>query len=163
MPILQRETRQSAVRRILLTTGLGILFGVPPIVALQALGLTWPLYAVAAIALIVGFVLAYSIVGFVVTAPVTPAPVEVPPSQGTMSFKQPPPGRTPTVIDQRLAAEKADLDRLDDERQHLGNPAFGGTEEQRIIWSELLDLELQDIDEQINRIRHEESLPGRFS
>jgi hypothetical protein len=52
----------------------------------------------------------------------------------------------------RLAEEKASLDRLDREREHRGDPSFGRPTEDRIVWGELLDLELQDIDEQLNRI-----------
>ncbi len=52
----------------------------------------------------------------------------------------------------RLTEEKACLEHLDAEREYPGNLDFGKTTEERIIWKELLDLELQDIDEQVSRI-----------
>jgi hypothetical protein len=53
---------------------------------------------------------------------------------------------------ERLAESRARLDRLDRERSRTGNRLLGKGVEQRIIWLELLDLELQDIDEQIERV-----------
>jgi hypothetical protein len=53
---------------------------------------------------------------------------------------------------QRLAEEKTCLEHLDAERAYRGDSGFGKTTEDRIVWSELLDLELQDIDEQVSRI-----------
>lgn len=37
-------------------------------------------------------------------------------------------------------------------RNHRQDPFFGKSAEERFIWRELLDLELQDVDEQIERI-----------
>ena len=37
-------------------------------------------------------------------------------------------------------------------RNHRQDPHFGITVEERIIWRELLELELQDVDEQIERV-----------
>jgi hypothetical protein len=51
----------------------------------------------------------------------------------------------------RLAEEKTCLDHLDAERAYRRDSGFGKTTEDRILWSELLDLELQDIDEQARR------------
>jgi hypothetical protein len=56
------------------------------------------------------------------------------------------------IIQQRLAEEKAYLEHLDLERVHRGDPSFNKTIEERIIWGELLELELQEVDEQIERI-----------
>lgn len=53
---------------------------------------------------------------------------------------------------QRLAEEKACLEHLDAERAYRGDSGFGKATEDRIVWRELLDLELQDIDEQVRRI-----------
>ena len=58
-----------------------------------------------------------------------------------------------TMIKQRLAEEKSLLDQLDSEREYRGDSSFRKTAEDRIVWGELLDLELQDFDEQLNRIR----------
>ena len=57
-------------------------------------------------------------------------------------------------IRQRLAAEKAGLEQLDAERERRGDSRFGRAAEDRIVWNELLDLELQDIDEHVSRIVH---------
>ena len=53
---------------------------------------------------------------------------------------------------QRLVEAKTELDRLDRERESRGDMAFGRHTEDRIVWAELLDLELQDIDERFHRI-----------
>jgi hypothetical protein len=58
-----------------------------------------------------------------------------------------------TMIKQRLAEEKSLLDHLDCEREYRGDSSFRKTAEDRIVWGELLDLELQDFDWQLNRIR----------
>jgi hypothetical protein len=51
----------------------------------------------------------------------------------------------------RLAAAVARLERLDVERERWGDSRFGKTAE-NIIWGELIELELQEIDEQVSRI-----------
>ena len=56
------------------------------------------------------------------------------------------------TIRERLAEARGRLERLDRERSFCGDPQLGKAVEQRIVWRELLDLELQDIDEQIERI-----------
>jgi len=53
----------------------------------------------------------------------------------------------------RLAAGAAYLEYLDAERARADYPAFGRAEEDRIVWAELLELELQRIDEELNRYR----------
>jgi len=55
---------------------------------------------------------------------------------------------------QRLAEEKAHLEQLDAERRRRRDSRFGKVAEDRIIWFELIELELQDLDEQVNRISH---------
>lgn len=52
----------------------------------------------------------------------------------------------------RLAEAFAVFDKLERQRAHGYDPVFCHLMEQRIIWRELLDLELQDADEQIARI-----------
>jgi len=59
--------------------------------------------------------------------------------------------KAPT-IHERLEKARACLALLDGERSLRGDPVFGKADEQRIVWRELLDLELQDFDEQIERI-----------
>jgi hypothetical protein len=76
-------------------------------------------------------------------------------------FPQPP--RRPAIanpgedgmepVRRRLADEKSLLDRLDAERESRGDPGLGKVRENRIVWHELIELELQDIEEQVTRIR----------
>ncbi|MDE3168045.1 MAG: hypothetical protein KGN36_19750 [Acidobacteriota bacterium] len=53
------------------------------------------------------------------------------------------------------------LDKLDRERQSCGNSSYEKAAEERIIWSELLDLELQDIDELLSRTDKTRGGPSR--
>ena len=55
-------------------------------------------------------------------------------------------------IRRRLTEGKSCLERLDAERQHRGDSRFGKATEDRIVWGELIELELQEIDEQVSRI-----------
>jgi hypothetical protein len=52
---------------------------------------------------------------------------------------------------ERLAKAAAYLERLDQERLSCGDPNLCKAIEERIIWRELLDLELQETDEEIER------------
>jgi len=51
-----------------------------------------------------------------------------------------------------VAKAAACLERLDEKRVVLGDPNLGKSVEERIIWCELLDPELQEFDEQIERL-----------
>jgi len=53
---------------------------------------------------------------------------------------------------QRLAEAATRLENLEAEREVRGDSRFGMTTENRIVWNELIELELQEIDEQVNRI-----------
>ncbi len=53
---------------------------------------------------------------------------------------------------QRLAQSFSRLQNIQLVRNHRQDPVFEKSSEERIIWRELLDLELQDVDEQIERI-----------
>ena len=55
-------------------------------------------------------------------------------------------------LQERLAKAMAYLERLDAERISHGDPNLGRSIEERIIWRELLDLELQAFDEEIERL-----------
>ncbi len=61
--------------------------------------------------------------------------------------------RLAETLRQRLIQEAACLERLDAERRASGDPHLGQPTEDRIVWSELIGLELQDIDERVARIR----------
>uniref|UniRef100_Q01Y14 Uncharacterized protein n=1 Tax=Solibacter usitatus (strain Ellin6076) TaxID=234267 RepID=Q01Y14_SOLUE len=62
---------------------------------------------------------------------------------------------------ERLESEKELLDALAAERAECRRPGFGISSEERIIWRELLDLELQDLDEQMSRLREEAARKAR--
>ncbi len=57
-----------------------------------------------------------------------------------------------SLLQERLAKAAAYLERLDVERISHGDPNLGKSIEERIIWRELLDLELQAFDEEIERL-----------
>ena len=54
--------------------------------------------------------------------------------------------------EERLALAAAFLERLADDRVRSGDPHLDKSLEKRIIWRELLDLELQEFDEEIERL-----------
>jgi len=58
---------------------------------------------------------------------------------------------TPVSLPERLAEAAKCLESLDQERAYRGDPTFGQSVEERIVWRELLDLELQDFDEEVER------------
>lgn len=53
---------------------------------------------------------------------------------------------------QRLMRGFSRLQDIQLVRNHRQEPLFGNSVEERIVWRELLDLELQDVDEQIERV-----------
>jgi hypothetical protein len=55
-------------------------------------------------------------------------------------------------LDERLVKAAACLEGLDWERASSGDPILGKAIEKRLVWRELLDLELQDFDEQIEHL-----------
>jgi hypothetical protein len=55
-------------------------------------------------------------------------------------------------LHERLAEAAACLERLHQQRASAGDPILGMATEKRIIWRELLDLELQAFDEQNERL-----------
>jgi hypothetical protein len=55
------------------------------------------------------------------------------------------------LLHKRLAKAAARLERLDAERACCGDPNLGKGMEERIIWRELLDLELQEFDKELER------------
>ncbi|MBZ5626280.1 MAG: hypothetical protein LAQ69_47490 [Acidobacteriia bacterium] len=133
---------------------LWLVFSIPS--ACGALGLRWMPYGVAAIA---GGLAAGLLIAWLADAlfPRTRTSGE---RRSLVSDRLNGPGHTKTeeclrsTICQRLDEGKARLEHLDTERTRRGDSGFGKTTEDRIVWGELLDLELQDIDEQIRRICH---------
>ena len=57
-----------------------------------------------------------------------------------------------SLLHERLVKAVACLEGLDWERSSCGDPTLGKAIEKRIVWRELLDLELQEFDEQIERL-----------
>jgi len=53
---------------------------------------------------------------------------------------------------ERLAEAKACLDYLDLERERRGDPDFGRLLEDKTVWRELLELELEDAEDRITRM-----------
>ena len=164
MPVLTSDADQSAHRAILLTTGLGVIFGlffgIPPALAARAMGLAWLPYSasVVVLGLMGGLVLAYLLVAFLHDGPrscqLTSGVARPPATQVQRRGESGDSGkRYPCSVGQRLAEEHLVLERLCAERERLHDSRFGSATEQRIIWGELLELELQDIDEQMSRIR----------
>lgn len=64
----------------------------------------------------------------------------------------PGPAARPNRFSDRLAEAVSWLEYLDRKRVLEGDPHYGKTIEERIIWRELLDLELQQVDEEIERL-----------
>ena len=56
------------------------------------------------------------------------------------------------ATDERLHRGFSRLKDIQLVRNHRQDPLFGKSAEERIVWRELLDLELQDVDEQIERV-----------
>jgi hypothetical protein len=123
------------------------------------MGVTWVPYGLVVIfsGLVVGLSLAYLAVAYLFDMPYLRIPVPVSPRAPVLK-----PLRTESrssanlvfsAIRRRLAEENVVLAKLDAERERLQDSHFGTTAEQRIVWGELLELELQDIDEQVSRIR----------
>ena len=54
-------------------------------------------------------------------------------------------------IARRLAEEFALLQQIDFERSARADFGYGRATEDRVIWRELFDLELQEVDEQVSR------------
>jgi len=128
----------------------GLVFSIPPAFGAHAPGLRWAPYGAAVITagLAAGLLIAFisdALYPPTRTSTAQPSPVRERPSGAD--------NRRATAIRQRMAEEKAWLEHLDTERERRGDSGFGKTTEDRIVWGELLELELQDIDEQVNRIR----------
>jgi hypothetical protein len=163
MPIQESDRDRSTSRIILLIVGFavifGLFFGLPPALGAHAMGWTWVPYGLGLIlcGLVIGLSLACLVVAFLFDMPIlrvsllTPRPRALSSSCTAVSRKS---GSCPfSAIGQRLADENVALAKLDAERARRHDSHLGTVTEQRIVWGELLELELQDIDEQVSRIR----------
>jgi len=135
--------------------GLGALFSVPSTVALSVKD---PLRVPLALAICAGSMAAGVLIALLTDCicPRTPAPsvdldsAAEPPRAFEDSGVRPRPANANA---RRLADAKNRLERLDAERELRHNPAYCQTAEDRIVWRELLELELQDIDDRVGRLR----------
>jgi hypothetical protein len=134
---------------------MALVLGVPSALGAHALGLRWAPHGVA----VVAFGLAAGLFNTLITNALFPrAPAQ---TGGRFPLTQRPgadrakTGRgAANALRQRLAEEKARLEYIDAERERRGNQGFGRASGDRIVWGELLELELQIIDEELNRIRN---------
>ena|SRR5579871_3857006 len=160
MPFLESNLYQSTMPRTLLAVGWGIImglfFGVPPAWAAHTMGMPWVPYgaAVITLGLIVGLLIAFTVEALV--------PREDEPTASLPSNLSNPVSRRAVEdpVARRLAREMASLERLDAEREYRPEPDYAQQIERQIVWKELLELELQDIDEQMSRIRSRSSMKG---
>lgn len=148
MPALQSKAHQPATGNILLITGLGFLFGLlfalPPALAVRSAGLHWFPFGIAALlpGMCASTMLAWLVVKFVFDAEL--------PVFGHSPLRRRLIAASP--VRDRLAEAADRLERLENERIRRRDFRYDKRVEERIIWNELLDLELQDVDEQIKRI-----------
>ena len=146
MPILEWKAKRPAVLVILAAAGLGAVSGF----------LSWRL-AEQGVAAIPAGLAAGLLIALVSGRLLLPA--RMPSDSGCSTAKQAA-GADDVKLEEcganairhRLAEEKASLEYLDAEREHRRELSFGKTIEERVIWGELLELELQDLDEQLRRI-----------
>jgi hypothetical protein len=148
MPTLELKLDHSPIRTVLLNCVgviIGVFFGIPPALGAHAMGLDWMPYGIAVIT--IGLV-----VGLLMASLVDALLPRKHPFVGRTSPAPETNNRAESGSSKRLSEQKARLDRLAAERRQRGDSVFGKTTEDRIVWGELLDLELQDIDEQLTRI-----------
>jgi hypothetical protein len=128
---------------------LGAAFGIPLALGTRALGLTWVpcCLAVMVAALVAGLLIALVLDALFPRARKA-AYGRTSVSESTERIEQCP----ASTIRQRLAEGKACLEWLDAEQDRRGDSGFEKATENRIVWRELLDLELQDVDDQLHRI-----------
>jgi hypothetical protein len=142
---------------------LGLAFGIASAFGCLALGWRWLPYGIAAITASVLAGLLIALIADVVFPVIRPAEgPRIPATKYRGSAdRSRAEARPRSKLGQRLAKEKVLLEDLDRERAHRRNSAFGKAAEERIVWGELLDLEIQDIDERLERICREADDPSK--
>lgn len=128
--------------------GLGTLFSIPSVVALYVMNAQWPRIACE---LCGGSMAAGILIAFLVD---TICPNATSASTAERPATHP---HDDSAASLRLAAAKHAIERIDAERQRRGDPAFGKAEEERIVWRELIDLELQGVDGHVDHLHGETS------
>ena len=141
MPILEAKKNRAPIPRGVLAAGAGAILGFQIWLAALVFGLAGTPYVAALIP-------AGAALGLLVT----------------VSLHRRPSSRTRPLPDsptcRRLAEEKACMDRLDAELEWRGGSGVEKAVEERIVWRELLELELQDLDERMDRIRGAAGIGG---
>ena len=134
--------------------GLGLAFGLASGFGGLAVGMKWIPYAVAAIvaSLVSGVLVALiaDAVYPVVCVPENRKRKESP--EPGAQFRRAPSLAMQSATGRRLASKKALLEGLEQERALRRRPSIGKAAEEHVIWGELLELELQDIDERLEEI-----------
>jgi hypothetical protein len=129
---------------------LGLLFALPCATFTYAIGFRWVGAAGVVAEALAGLLIALLVDVIMPKARPASRVADARPARKTGSA-EPTFGPSATDIRRRLSEGEAELERLDTERQRRGDPRLGKTAEDRIIWGELLELELQDIDERVSR------------
>jgi len=164
MPMPSSKAEQSVMRGGLLATGpqwwerglvFGLVFSIPAAAGWYALALRWALGGAAAIAAAVAAGLLIASVAYaLLPRPRISTDRRSSVSQRSIGVGGASSGQCAvSPLRARLADEQRRLARLDAERERRGDSGFGKAAEDRIVWGELLELELQDLDEQLSRIR----------
>lgn len=152
---MQESKSQSMVVRKLFLNFLGVIvglfFGVPPALGAHSIGMAWIPYCIGV--LIIGLVVGL-LMGFMVTEIHLSANTSGPAcfSMAKAKRHEDRGNADRDASRKRLEQGTAWLERLAEERLRLSDSEIGKAAEQRIVWEELLDLELQDIDEQLHHI-----------
>jgi hypothetical protein len=139
--------------------GLGALFSLPSVIALGPMNRTG---AVLGISLCAGSMAAGVIIAFLTD---TICPRRQPAADDSKRPARPSELRKkPTDLPRdasstcrRLADGERALEQIESERELRGDAAFGQEAEDRIVWRELIELELQEIDAHLNHLQSDEN------
>ncbi len=148
--------------------GLGLAFGIASGFGALVLGMKWVPFGVESItASVVSGVLTALIADAVFPLAVTRSNPENPRARVAPrhQFSQRPEAVSAVSGEtgRRLARGVAALDELERERARRRKPGFGKAAEDRIVWGELLELELQDVDERLDQAGREAASPDTLS
>jgi len=147
---------------------LALALSVPSIWGAHSLGLRWAPYGVAIITFTLAAAFLNTFITHALLSGIRTGPVAQPPPAWRPAAERPKAAQCAAgALRRRLAEEKARLDYLEAERERRHNPAFGRESGDRIVWGELLELELEIIDEELNQIRntaaHNGPAPGSIN
>lgn len=139
---------------------LGVLFSIPSVIAL---GFMNRFGAAMAIALCVGSIAAGAMTAFL-TDIICPrrqrqrseSSRAARPPEPPEPVAEPPLPRNANGASRRLAEGKRALAQIESERRLRGDAAFGQEAEDRIVWRELIELELQELDAHLNHLQSDE-------